>query len=631
MRCPECGHEVPPPLLLCPACGAHVEQTQPVKKHLLRARREKRSLEETVPVVVPTPQPETPSARPTLWRRARVVLLALLAFLCLVTLSIAVAGYSGLHQGEVDRLERRLALADEHYRRGLERLDSGEYLLAIAEFEYCLQLNPDHPLAAQGIAEAQVRMALIPTPTSQAVVDITGELFANGTAAYEAEDWETAARLLSQLRAFAPDYEREAVEEMLFQSLRNQGLALLEEDRFEEGIFYLDQAQMIRSLDANDLLELELANRYIAALSYWNLDWDRCIQRFEELYRIYPGYKDVFSRLYQANVLYGDAWFEQGEMCPAAVQYARALELVSNEEVQQKWAHATELCAIATPTPVPPITGTLPISGTIIVPNFTGGRLAYSAYDAQTGVYDVYAILPGGELVRMVSGADQPCWQWGTDRLAYRNRLAGTLAFVQPGGQAVTLPAGAGGAWPSFSPDGSRYAYAAPDSTRVWYVYIARTDGAGEPVRHALGWGPIWGPNGLLAWTGCESVDTDCGIFVDNPDDGQAPVRLTASIDDSGIHWSPGGDWIVYMSDQGGSWDLYLLGVNGGVQPLTADENIDGLPAWSPDGSAIAFLSYRNSRWGIYLIQPDGSNLRQMIDLGPEMPAWWNQRLSWAP
>jgi len=176
-----------------------------------------------------------------------------------------------------------------------------------------------------------------------------------------------------------------------------------------------------------------------------------------------------------------------------------------------------------------------------------------------------------------------------------------------------------------------RFAYAAPDSTRVWYVYIAPTDGAGEPVRHALGWGPVWGPNGLLAWTGCESVDTDCGIFVDNPDDGQPPVRLTASINDSGIHWSPGGDWIVYMSDQSGNWDLYLLGVNGGVQPLTADENIEGLPAWSPDGSAIAFLSYRNSRWGIYLIQPDGSNLRQMIDLGPEMPAWWNQRLSWAP
>ncbi len=635
MRCPECGHEVPPPLSLCPNCGVNVEQTQPLKKGLLGGRRQLRPLEETMPLPVSRPAPppaeEAPPARPALWQRVRVVLLAVLAFLCLVTISIGVAGYSGLHQGEQERLEQRLALADEHYRRGLERLDAGEYYLALAEFEYCLQLNPNHALAAQGAAEARVRLATIPTPTSQAVVDITGTLFADGSAAYEREDWETAARILSQLRAFAPDYEREAVEEMLFQSLYRQGMALLEQDRFEEGIFYLDQAGMIRALDQEALLELELAHRYITALGYWELDWDRCIQRFEELYRIYPGYKDVFSRLFQANVLYGDDLAERGEMCPAAARYARALELMSSAEVQGKLATATEICAIATPTPVPPITGTLPLTGTVLVPNFTGGRLAYSAYNGQTGMYDVYAIFSDGQLVRMAVGADQPCWQWGTDRLAFRNRLAGTLSFVQPGGQPVTLPAGTGGAWPTFSPDGSRYAYAAPTSGGVWNVYIARTDGQGEPVAHAPGWGPAWGPNGLLAWTGCENGEADCGIFVDNPDDGQAPVRLTASIDDSGLHWSPGGDWIAYMSNHSGNWDLYLLNMSGGVVALTEDETLDALPAWSPDGSAIAFLSYRGSRWGIYLMQVDGSNIRQMIDLGPEMPAWQNQRLSWAP
>lgn len=633
MRCPECGYDVPEPLLLCPRCGAHVEETQPMKRRP-RTLPWVRVQEDTIPLLIGAEEAveEQVPSRLAFWKRVRFVLLALGAFLCLLTVALVVAGYAGVQAGEQARLERRAALADEHYRRGLARLDAGEYELAIAEFEYALQLVPEHPLAKQGLAEARARLATRPTPTSQATEEVAHELYVEAKTAFEQEDWPRAARLLNQLRAFAPDYERESVEEMLFTSLYNAGLAALAEDSLEEGIFYLDQAQEMRELDADALRELELARRYLKALGYWGVDWDVCIRQLEALYALAPNYRDVFQRLYQARITYGDLWAGQGEMCPAAEQYAQALRLMNSADLVQKRDAAAEVCAVATPTPIAPITGTL--SGATVVPGFTSGRLAYTVYNPETGLYDLYVIISDGTngyLSRVAAGADQPCWRWGGGQLIYRDRMAPGIALLQPDGSRVLLRAGGDAAWPTLSPDGTRYAYAAPDGSGVWHIYIARTDGTGEPQVIASGWAPVWGPTGLLAWTGCEAGGSACGIYVDQPDDAQPPVRLTGNANDTGLHWAPGGQALLYMSDHTGNWDLYLLGVSGGVQVLLSTPAIEGLPAWSPDGSTIAFLSDRDNFWGIYLMQPDGGNLRPLVNLGGEMPNWQNQRISWGP
>jgi cytochrome c-type biogenesis protein CcmH/NrfG len=145
--------------------------------------------EDTIPLILGAEEAETTPARPTLWQRVRVVLLALVVFLCLLTVALAASGYLGMQAGQQARLERRAALADEHYRQGLARLDAGEYELAIAEFEYALQLVPDHPLAKQGLAEARARLATRPTPTSQATEEVARELFT------QAKDGLRAGRL----------------------------------------------------------------------------------------------------------------------------------------------------------------------------------------------------------------------------------------------------------------------------------------------------------------------------------------------------------------------------------------------------------------------------------------------------
>jgi len=561
----------------------------------------------------------------------RPILFWVVGFLCLLALSIGGGAYYGVYQGEHDREQRRLEQAEQHYRAGLEHLDAGEYELAIAEFEYVLKLDPDHSFAQQGVAEAQARIAARPTPTSETHELAADDLYQQAVAYYEAEQWAEATAVLTQLRVLDPTYEADAVEEMLFTSLYNAGMALLDEDRFEEGIFYLDQAVALRPLDEEALTQRSLAIQYMTALGYWGVDWERCIERFEHLYAVAPDYKDVFQRLYRAHVIYGDAWYAQGEMCPAEVQYAQAAQLMNNPEIEQKRSEAAQICLIATPTPIAPITGTLPLTLTEPPPGFTTGRLAYPVYNAQTGLYDVYALFADGRLMRMAAGADQPCWQWGNGALGYRNLLSPGISLLVPGEAAPRqLAQGAGLSWPTFSPDGHRLAYAAQDAGGTWQIYIATTDGSAEPKVYAAGQGPVWGPTGWLAWTGCEAGGA-CGIFVDNPDDDQPPTRLTASINDVGLNWAPNGGMLAYMSNVSGNWDIYLLSITGGVVVLTDDPAYDGLPTWAPDGSGLAFVSNRDGAWGLYLMGPNGEDPHKILTLGPSLPNWTMQRLSWAP
>ena len=146
-----------------------------------------------------TPLPE--SEAPTRWQRVRPILFWAIGFLCVLALSLGGAAYGGLYKGERDREQKRQALADQHYRTGLERLDAGEYELAVAEFEYVLELDPDHPFAQQGIAEAQARIAAArPTPTSETNEKVLDDLYRKARAHYEVEEWEEAAAVLSQQR-----------------------------------------------------------------------------------------------------------------------------------------------------------------------------------------------------------------------------------------------------------------------------------------------------------------------------------------------------------------------------------------------------------------------------------------------
>jgi tetratricopeptide (TPR) repeat protein len=574
---------------------------------------------------------EAPQGKPGVGLRP--FLLWGLGFVLLLVLSVGAGAYLGIRRGEQERIRRLEREVERHYATGLQHLDDGSYQLAEAEFDYVLRLDPGHSGAEQGLAEVEARVNADPTPTKKPEEPIAEQLYREALSHYEAERWQEAASVLTTLRQLDPDHEPEQVEAMLFESRYEAGMALLEEGDFELGIFYLDRAVALRPLDEEASEERRLAKKYVEALSYWGADWEETIAHFEELYRTAPQYRDVFQRLYQAHVRYARAWERQGEMCPAAEQYEQALRLMNSAETEARHTEAVEVCRNATPTPVPTIEGSRPLTQTALPPGFNAGRLAYPLYDTASGTWDVYALFADGRLLQMVSNADQPVWMWNSDALGYRDRLSPGISLL-PSLQAPPqqLAAGASLAWPTFSPDGRRMAYASPDQAGVWQIFLRPTDGSAEPQPHAAGWGPAWGPSGLLAWTGCEPDNGEaCGIFIDNPDDDQPATRVSGSGNDIALSWSPGGNQLAYMSDHTGNWEVYIYNLGGGFQVLTDHPASDGLPVWSPDGSAIAFVSNRDGAWSIYLMQPGGEDPRQVISLGPNYPNWTQQRLSWAP
>lgn len=617
MHCPNCENEAPDRATLCPHCGVTIAGSEPSSP-----RRPNGS--------------ENPSAGPTENGSSLPMtpfLLWGLAFVLVLVISVGTGAYVGLRRGREDRALRLEREATEHYETGLERLDEGNYELAKAEFEHVLKLEPGHPQAQQGLAEAGARLNVEPTATAQPEEPVAEELYEEAQAHFEAERWQEAASVLTSLGQLDPTFRPEDVEDMLFESRYRAGMALLEENDFELGIYFLDRAVALRPLDEEATTERRLANQYVEALSYWGADWEACIAHFEDLYRTAPEYKDVFQRLYRAHVRYAEAWQSQGEMCPAVEQYEEALRLLTSSDVEERREDAAEVCRSATPTPVPTIEGSRPVTRTTLPPGFNVGRLAYPVYDTSSGQWDVYALFADGRLLQMAAGADQPVWMWQGDALGYRDRTsAGIRILPSLGAAPERVEGGAGLAWPTFSADGQRMAYAERDAAGEWQILVGPTDGSSELERHASGWGPAWGPTGLLAWTGCEPDNGEaCGIFIDNPEDDQPGQRVSGNANDIALSWSPGGNKLAYMSDHTGNWEIYTYDMGGGFQMLTDDPAADGLPAWSPDGSAIAFVSDRDGGWGIYLMRPGGEDPRPVISLGPNYPNWTQQRLSWAP
>jgi len=66
-------------------------------------------------------------------------------FACLMLAMVAASGVAGYYQGVRDREERTQETAALHFTRGQQQLQAKKYELAMAEFEYVLQIAPEYP------------------------------------------------------------------------------------------------------------------------------------------------------------------------------------------------------------------------------------------------------------------------------------------------------------------------------------------------------------------------------------------------------------------------------------------------------------------------------------------------------
>jgi hypothetical protein len=347
---------------------------------------------------------------------------------------------------------------------------------------------------------------------------------------------------------------------------------------------------------------------YVTARDYWNVNWEKAIESFGELYKIGPGYRDTFARYVDAYIQYGDERTRAGDPCAAQTQYAEALKLRPAADLQTKAEAAQEACLTAPAS----ITGTHQTLAGLYT-----GRIAYPVFDVNGA--RILAASAGDQTIYTAAFGDQPEWQRNGGR--FTHRAGGSGANVIAEGNSVAI-APAGAEFPTFSPDGARVIYSLQGQ-----LYLMNADGSGSPIELGAGSAPTWGPGGWLAYSGCDAGG--CGIVIRNPDNADPPRRLTGSPNDIPTSWSPDGFNISYYSNVSGSYDLFFVNTAGGVQQVTsnAGNNVGG--AWGPDGAHIAFLSDRDGAWGLYIAKYDGTEATK-IALAPQGD-WLRQRVSWVP
>ncbi|MGH2524613.1 MAG: hypothetical protein ACRDH2_19070, partial [Anaerolineales bacterium] len=225
-------------------------------------------------------------------------------------------------------------------------------------FEYVLQLDPNYPQAAEKLAEARQALLATATPTPEPTLtpaplsDDPATILALAQQYAQAANWDGVIEQIARLRVISPAYEIVTADDLLFTAFRNRGLARIQGDAMEAGIRDLDQAAQFGPLDPEASSYRTYARYYLAAQSYWGLDWGQTVTILRELHLIAPNFRDTAPKLYQATLNYAAQLAAAGDYCAAAEFYAAAQTLAADQAIADAQATAAAICLL-TPTPEP--------------------------------------------------------------------------------------------------------------------------------------------------------------------------------------------------------------------------------------------------------------------------------------
>ena len=284
-----------------------------------------------------------------------------------------------------------------------------------------------------------------------------------------------------------------------------------------------------------------------------------------------------------------------------------------------------------------------------------GGKL--TALRETPGDYSNPAFSPDGKRLALdiLDGARRDIWvyEWERDNIK-------RLTF-----------AGESNGYPVWTPDGERIVYSSQEKDgahNLYTLWLIRADGAGNAQRLAesrsLQYAPSWRPDGKVLAFRQSNADTGWDIMTltieGDEKSGRKPGEpkpfINSASDERNPTFSPDGRWLAYVSNELGSYDVYVRPFPGPGGQWQISTGGGDYPKWSPngkelfyqtaDGKMIMVATYTVSRdtfrfdkpqlWSpvqfddrsiaySFDIHPDGKRFAVLKATGKGQPPEWNK------
>jgi tetratricopeptide (TPR) repeat protein len=259
--------------------------------------------------------------------------LNILIFVLIIALGIFGGYRSGIGIRQRAQVELESQQLSDQFSRALVDIQFGNYDAAQQRLEYILNINPSFPGAMEKLTEVMV-LRNVPTatpvvsPTPELIVDYTNyeSLLAQAKQLISAGQWQNALTVLDTLRAKDSTFHTVEVDGMYYFSLRNLGVDLIKAGNLEGGIYQLTLAERFGPLDNVAHVLRDNARFYIAAASFWELDWKLAVEYFYQLNGsgIWDGTMTASERYRIALINYADQLYAEEKFCEAYEQYQAA-------------------------------------------------------------------------------------------------------------------------------------------------------------------------------------------------------------------------------------------------------------------------------------------------------------------
>lgn len=284
---------------------------------------------------------------------------------CLVILLIGTGAgtFFGYRAGIRDRIQaqndQKVMAATGQFTLGVADLEAGRFDMARKRFEYVISIDPGFPGAGDKLAEAMFRQAqaLTPTPAPEPTAEPTPDLrneeqvFSQIQQDLASQNWSAAITNIEALRNLNLEYRAIDVDGMYYIALRFYGIEnILNQGQLEVGIYNLTLSERFAPLDQDAKSYRTWARMYIAAATFWGIDWEKVVTYFAEIYPALPNLRDssgmtATERFRLASIKYGDQLMTLELYCDAQLQYQNALNLLNDSVVFESANKAMEYCA----------------------------------------------------------------------------------------------------------------------------------------------------------------------------------------------------------------------------------------------------------------------------------------------